>query len=137
MDWWDCDDRPRTTGVWISASSATVMRWSPELTVRHRIDSTSAAGAIKVEQCRSSVPRRVRSTTWHGSDFEDDGGYPLAAAEGRGSGFGAAPRALQYPAGVPAERDAYGTKTAHRVNRVLTLRAPWSRPIGCRKPDRS
>ena len=28
------------TGVWISASSATVSRWSPELTVRHRIDST-------------------------------------------------------------------------------------------------
>ena len=31
---------PRTTGVWISANSATVLRWSPELTVRHRIDST-------------------------------------------------------------------------------------------------
>ena len=39
---------PRTTGVWISASSATVLRWSPELTVRHRIDST--------------VPGRHRST---------------------------------------------------------------------------
>jgi len=36
------------TGVWISASSATVLRWSPELTVRHRIDS--------------SVPGRHRST---------------------------------------------------------------------------
>ena len=36
------------TGVWISASSATVSRWSPELTVRHRIDST--------------VPVRHRST---------------------------------------------------------------------------
>ena len=36
------------TGVWISASSATVLRWSPELTVRHRIDST--------------VPVRHRST---------------------------------------------------------------------------
>jgi len=36
------------TGVWISASSATVPRWSPELTVRHRIDST--------------VPARHRST---------------------------------------------------------------------------
>ena len=36
------------TGVWISASSATVSRWSPELTVRHRIDST--------------VPARHRST---------------------------------------------------------------------------
>jgi len=31
---------PRTTGVWMSANSATVLRWSPELTVRHRIDST-------------------------------------------------------------------------------------------------
>ena len=39
---------PRTTGVWISADSATVLRWSPELTVRHRIDST--------------VPSRHRST---------------------------------------------------------------------------
>ncbi len=39
---------PRTTGVWISANSATVLRWSPELTVRHRIDST--------------VPGRHRST---------------------------------------------------------------------------
>jgi hypothetical protein len=39
---------PGTTGVWISANSATVLRWSPELTVRHRIDST--------------VPGRHRST---------------------------------------------------------------------------
>ena len=39
---------PRTTGVWISANSATMLRWSPEFTVRHRIDST--------------VPRRHRST---------------------------------------------------------------------------
>jgi hypothetical protein len=39
---------PRTTGVWISANSATVLRWSPELTVRHRINST--------------VPGRHRST---------------------------------------------------------------------------
>ncbi|MGZ6266607.1 MAG: hypothetical protein ACXWN4_06860 [Candidatus Limnocylindrales bacterium] len=39
---------PRTTGVWMSANSATVLRWSPELTVRHRIDST--------------VPGRHRST---------------------------------------------------------------------------
>jgi len=39
---------PRSTGVWISANSATVLRWSPELTVRHRIDST--------------VPGRHRST---------------------------------------------------------------------------
>jgi hypothetical protein len=31
---------PRATGVGISARSATVLRWSPELTVRHRIDST-------------------------------------------------------------------------------------------------
>jgi hypothetical protein len=38
----------RSTGVWISANSATVLRWSPELTVRHRIDST--------------VPGRHRST---------------------------------------------------------------------------
>ena len=38
----------RITGVWISANSATVLRWSPELTVRHRIDST--------------VPGRHRST---------------------------------------------------------------------------
>jgi len=39
---------PHATGVWISANSATVLRWSPELTVRHRIDST--------------VPGRHRST---------------------------------------------------------------------------
>jgi len=39
---------PRTTGVWISANSATALRWSPELTVRHRVDST--------------VPGRHRST---------------------------------------------------------------------------
>ncbi len=39
---------PRITGVWISAKSATVLRWSPELTLRHRIDST--------------VPGRHRST---------------------------------------------------------------------------
>jgi hypothetical protein len=39
---------PRTTGLWISANSATVLRWSPELTVRHRVDST--------------VPGRHRST---------------------------------------------------------------------------
>ena len=39
---------PHTTGVWISATSATVLRWSPELTVRHRVDST--------------VPGRHRST---------------------------------------------------------------------------
>ena len=38
----------RTTGVWISANSATVLCWSPELTMRHRIDST--------------VPGRHRST---------------------------------------------------------------------------
>lgn len=34
---------PRTTGVWMSANSATVLRWSPELSVRHRIDSTVAS----------------------------------------------------------------------------------------------
>jgi len=39
---------PHTTGVWISANSATMLRWSPELTVRHHIDST--------------VPGRHRST---------------------------------------------------------------------------
>ena len=39
---------PRTTCVRISANSATVLRWSPELTVRHRIGST--------------VPGRHRST---------------------------------------------------------------------------
>jgi hypothetical protein len=39
---------PRATGVWISADSAMVLRWSPEQTVRHRIDST--------------VPGRHRST---------------------------------------------------------------------------
>ena len=39
---------PRTTGVWISADSATMFRWSPEFSVRHRIDST--------------VPGRHRST---------------------------------------------------------------------------
>ena len=39
---------PRTTGISISANSATMLRWSPEFTVRHRIDST--------------VPGRHRST---------------------------------------------------------------------------
>jgi hypothetical protein len=39
---------PRTTGIWISADSATMLRWSPDLTLRHRIDST--------------VPGRHRST---------------------------------------------------------------------------
>ena len=39
---------PRATGLWISAGSARVLRWSPELSVRHRIDST--------------VPGRHRST---------------------------------------------------------------------------
>jgi hypothetical protein len=39
---------PHTTGVWISANSAAVLRWSPGVTVRHRIDST--------------VPGRHRST---------------------------------------------------------------------------
>jgi len=39
---------PHATGVWISANSARVVRWSTELTVRHRIDST--------------VPGRHRST---------------------------------------------------------------------------
>jgi hypothetical protein len=39
---------PSTTGVWISANSATMLRWSPERTVRHRIAST--------------VPGRHRST---------------------------------------------------------------------------
>ena len=39
---------PRLTRVWISANSATVLRWSPAFTVRHRIDST--------------VPGRHRST---------------------------------------------------------------------------
>ncbi len=38
----------RATGLWISAGSARVLRWSPEITVRHRIDST--------------VPGRHRST---------------------------------------------------------------------------
>ena len=39
---------PRTTGIRISADSALVLRWSPDLTVRHRIYST--------------VPGRHRST---------------------------------------------------------------------------
>jgi len=39
---------PRTTGVWISANSATILSWGPELIARHRIDST--------------VPGRHRST---------------------------------------------------------------------------
>jgi len=31
---------PRTTGVWISAASATILRWGPEgVTIRERIDS--------------------------------------------------------------------------------------------------
>ena len=37
-----------TTGVWISANSATVLRWSPQVSMRHRIVST--------------VPGRHRST---------------------------------------------------------------------------
>ena len=37
-----------TTGIWISADSATMLRWNPEVTLRHRIDST--------------VPGRHRST---------------------------------------------------------------------------
>jgi hypothetical protein len=41
---------PHATGVRVSADSARVVRWSPELTVRHRIDST--------------VPGRHRSTRW-------------------------------------------------------------------------
>src|SRR5664280_7896 len=39
---------PHTTGIWIAANSATMLRWTPELTVRHRIDS--------------AVPGRHRST---------------------------------------------------------------------------
>jgi hypothetical protein len=40
---------PRTTGVWISAASATILRWGPEgVTIRERIDSL--------------VPGRHRST---------------------------------------------------------------------------
>jgi hypothetical protein len=39
---------PHATAIWISADSATILRWSPELTIRHRIDST--------------VPGRHRST---------------------------------------------------------------------------
>jgi len=39
---------PRTTGVWMSTNAATVVRWSPELIVRHHIAST--------------VPGRHRST---------------------------------------------------------------------------
>lgn len=31
---------PHTTGVWMTADSATVLRWSPEFTVRHVIAST-------------------------------------------------------------------------------------------------
>ena len=41
---------PHATGVWISANSATVVRWNPELSVRHRVDS--------------AVPSRHRSTGW-------------------------------------------------------------------------
>lgn len=40
--------RTGTSGVWISATSATVLRWSPVVSVRHRIVST--------------VPGRHRST---------------------------------------------------------------------------
>jgi hypothetical protein len=40
---------PRTTGVWISAASATILRWGPEgVTIRERIES--------------EVPGRHRST---------------------------------------------------------------------------
>ena len=52
----------RTTGVWISADSATVLGWSPELTVRQRIDST--------------VPGRHRST----------GRRPIRAGGGQNGG---------------------------------------------------
>jgi hypothetical protein len=41
---------PRDTRVRVSADSATVVRWSPELGVRRRVDST--------------VPGRHRSTGW-------------------------------------------------------------------------
>jgi hypothetical protein len=34
--------RPHTTGIWMTADSATILRWSAELTVRHRIESTVA-----------------------------------------------------------------------------------------------
>lgn len=33
---------PHTTGIWMTADSATIVRWSAELTVRHRIESTVA-----------------------------------------------------------------------------------------------
>ena len=33
---------PHTTGVWMTADSATVLRWSAAVIVRHRIDSTVA-----------------------------------------------------------------------------------------------
>src|SRR5438876_6035886 len=33
---------PHTTGVWITADSATMLRWSAQVTMRHRIDSTVA-----------------------------------------------------------------------------------------------
>jgi thiamine phosphate synthase YjbQ (UPF0047 family) len=40
---------PRTTGVWISAASATILRWGPDgVTIRERLDS--------------QVPARHRST---------------------------------------------------------------------------
>jgi hypothetical protein len=38
----------QTSGVWISANSATILRWGAELTMRHRIDS--------------KIPGRHRST---------------------------------------------------------------------------
>jgi hypothetical protein len=34
--------RPHTTGIWMTADSAAILRWSAELTVRHRIESTVA-----------------------------------------------------------------------------------------------
>ena len=69
---------PRTTGVWISADSATMLRWSPELTVRHRIDSTVAGrhrstGRAPTEERQGDEGRRVE----HMRDFFDHVAHAL------------------------------------------------------------
>jgi hypothetical protein len=51
----DCDDRSGTTGVSISANSATVVRWSPEPTVRHRVDSSQHPQRVH----RRSIPKAM------------------------------------------------------------------------------
>lgn len=71
---------PRTTGIWISANSATVLRWSPELTLRHRIDSTVAGrhrstGRAPLEERQGDEGHRDE----HMRTFFDQVAHALAA----------------------------------------------------------